>query len=49
VSPKINARAAAALIPNAKLVVLEGIGHMVPHAAVEAIAEEIEKLAANGA
>jgi pimeloyl-ACP methyl ester carboxylesterase len=48
VSPKINARAAAALIPDAKLVVLEGIGHMVPHAAAEAIAKEIETIAANG-
>ena len=47
VSPKINARAAAALIPNAKLVVLAGIGHMLPHAAAEAIAGEIDKLAAN--
>jgi len=48
VSPRINARAAAALIPNAKLVVLEGIGHMVTHAAAEAIAAEVEKIAANG-
>ncbi len=46
VSPEINARAAAALIPNARLVVLEGIGHMVPHAAAEAIAAEIEGLVA---
>lgn len=45
VSPEINARAAAALIPNAKLVVLEGIGHMVTHAAAEAIAAEIETIA----
>lgn len=45
VSPDLHARAAAALIPNAKLVVLEGIGHMVPHAAAEAIAAEIETLA----
>lgn len=44
VSPDINARAAAALIPNAKLVVLEGIGHMVTHAAAEAIVAEIEAL-----
>ncbi len=42
VSPDIHARAAAALIPDAKLVVLPGIGHMVPHAAAEAIAVEIE-------
>jgi len=47
VSPRIHARAAAALIPNAKLVVLEGVGHMVPHAAAEAIAKEIEEIAAN--
>jgi pimeloyl-ACP methyl ester carboxylesterase len=47
VSPEINARAAAALIPNAKLVLLRGIGHMVTHAAAEAIATEIETIAAN--
>lgn len=49
VSSQINARAAARLIPRARLVVLEGMGHMIPHAAAEAIAAEIEKLAANRA
>lgn len=47
VSPQINARAAAKLIPRARLVALEGIGHMIPHAAAEAIAAEIERLAVN--
>lgn len=49
VSSQINARATARLIPRARLVVLEGMGHMIPHAAAEAIAAEIEELAASRA
>lgn len=49
VSSQIHARAAARLIPRARLVVLEGMGHMIPHAAAEAIAAEIEELAASRA
>jgi pimeloyl-ACP methyl ester carboxylesterase len=46
VSPKIHARAAAALIPNARLVELAGIGHMLPHVAPAAIIAAIDELAA---
>jgi pimeloyl-ACP methyl ester carboxylesterase len=43
--PDIHARAIAEQIPNAKLIVLEDIGHMLPHVAPEVIVAEIEKLA----
>jgi pimeloyl-ACP methyl ester carboxylesterase len=46
VSVKLHARAAAALIPGAKLILLEGIGHMPQHAAAEAIVEAIDELTA---
>ena len=46
VSPKIHARAVAALIPNAKLIELAGLGHMLPHAAPAAIVAAIDELAA---
>jgi pimeloyl-ACP methyl ester carboxylesterase len=49
VSPKIHARAAAALIPNAKLIELAGIGHMLPHVAPAAIIAAIDELAARRA
>jgi pimeloyl-ACP methyl ester carboxylesterase len=49
VSPKIHARAAAALIPDAKLVELAGIGHMLPHAAPAEIIAAIDELAARRA
>ena len=45
VSIDLHARAAAALIPDAKLVVLEGIGHMPQHAAADAIVAAIDGLA----
>jgi len=49
VSCNIHARAAAALIPRAKLIVLEGIGHMPQHAAAREIVAAIDELAgANG-
>jgi pimeloyl-ACP methyl ester carboxylesterase len=44
VSPKIHARAVAALIPNAKLVELAGVGHMLPHVAPAAIIAAIDDL-----
>jgi pimeloyl-ACP methyl ester carboxylesterase len=44
VSPKIHSRVAAALIPNAKLVELAGIGHMLPHMAPAAIIAAIDEL-----
>ncbi len=48
-SPKIHALAAAALIPNARLVALAGIGHMLPHVAPAAIIAAIDELAARRA
>jgi pimeloyl-ACP methyl ester carboxylesterase len=45
VSPKINACALAATLPQAKLVFLKGVGHMPHHAAPEAVAAAIEELA----
>jgi pimeloyl-ACP methyl ester carboxylesterase len=44
VSPQINARALAATLPRAKLVLLKDIGHMSHHAAPEAVAAAIEEL-----
>jgi pimeloyl-ACP methyl ester carboxylesterase len=49
VSIDLHARAAAALIPDAKLVVLKGIGHMPQHAAVSEIVAAIDELAARTA
>ena len=45
VSPEINARALAAALPRAKLVLLKGVGHMPHHAAPEAVAAAIDELA----
>jgi pimeloyl-ACP methyl ester carboxylesterase len=46
VSMDIHARAVAALIPDAKLVVLAGIGHMPQHAAADRIVAAIDGLEA---
>jgi pimeloyl-ACP methyl ester carboxylesterase len=46
VSLDIHARPAAALLPRAKLIVLEGIGHMLHHAAPDAIVAAIDELEA---
>jgi pimeloyl-ACP methyl ester carboxylesterase len=45
VSIRLHARAVAALIPRARLIVLEGMGHMLQHAAPEAIEAAIDELA----
>jgi pimeloyl-ACP methyl ester carboxylesterase len=45
VSPKINACALAATLPQAKLVLLKGVGHMPHHAAPEAVAAAVDELA----
>src|SRR4051794_25150112 len=45
VSPKINACALAAALPQAKLVFLKGVGHMPHHAAPETVAAAIDELA----
>ena len=42
---KQHAIACAAAVPNAKLVVLQGIGHMLHHAAADRVVAEIEALA----
>jgi pimeloyl-ACP methyl ester carboxylesterase len=44
VSPEINARALAATLPGAKLMFLEGVGHMAHHAAPEAVAAALDEL-----
>jgi pimeloyl-ACP methyl ester carboxylesterase len=44
VSVDLHARAVAALVPGARLVLLEGIGHMPQHAAADAIVAEIDRL-----
>jgi pimeloyl-ACP methyl ester carboxylesterase len=44
VSPHINARALAATLPRAKLVLLKDIGHMPHHAAPDVVAAAIDEL-----
>ena len=44
VSIDLHARAAATLIPRARLIVLAGMGHMLQHAAPEVVAAAIEDL-----
>jgi pimeloyl-ACP methyl ester carboxylesterase len=44
VSPHINARALAATLPSAKLVLLKDVGHMPHHAAPEIVAAAIDDL-----
>jgi pimeloyl-ACP methyl ester carboxylesterase len=46
VSPDIHARALAAKLPNSKLVVLEGVGHMPHHVAPDRVVAAIDELAA---
>src|SRR5262245_17275570 len=45
VSPDIHARALAAKLPNSKLVVLEGVGHMPHHVASDRVVAAIDELA----
>jgi pimeloyl-ACP methyl ester carboxylesterase len=47
VSPNIHSRPFAAAVPNAKLIVLPGVGHMVQYAAPERVVREIEAMIAN--
>jgi pimeloyl-ACP methyl ester carboxylesterase len=44
VSPHIHARAAAAAVPNARLIVLAGVGHMPHHIDTDAVAAAIGQL-----
>jgi pimeloyl-ACP methyl ester carboxylesterase len=46
VSPDIHARAFAAKVPQSKLVVLEGVGHMPHHVAADRVVAAIDELAA---
>lgn len=46
VSPEIHSKALAATLPHAKLIMLPGVGHAVQHVAVDVIAVEIGRLAA---
>jgi pimeloyl-ACP methyl ester carboxylesterase len=45
VSPEVHSRAIAAILPNARLVVLEGYGHMPHHAGAEMVMKAIDDLA----
>jgi pimeloyl-ACP methyl ester carboxylesterase len=47
VPPRSHSQALAAVLPRARLVVLPGVGHMLHHAAKDAIVGEIERLAAD--
>jgi pimeloyl-ACP methyl ester carboxylesterase len=49
VSPSIHSRRLAATVPNAKLIVLPGVGHMVQYAAPEIVVREIEAMIADSA
>jgi len=44
VSTNIHSRPFAATVPNAKLIVLPDVGHMVQHAAPELVVAEIEAM-----
>ena len=46
VSPNIHSRRLAAAVPNAKLIVLPGAGHMVQYAATDLVVREIEAMIA---
>jgi len=47
VSPSIHSRRFAATVPNAKLIVLPGVGHMVQYAAPDVVVREIEAMIAD--
>jgi len=47
VSPNIHSRRLAGAVPNAKLIVLPGVGHMVQYAAPELVVREIEAMIAD--
>jgi pimeloyl-ACP methyl ester carboxylesterase len=49
VSPNIHSRPFTAAVPNAKLIVLPGVGHMVQYAAPELVVREIEAMIAESA
>jgi pimeloyl-ACP methyl ester carboxylesterase len=45
VSPKIHSRAVAAALPNARLIVLKGVGHMPHHVTSDVVVSAIDQLA----
>jgi pimeloyl-ACP methyl ester carboxylesterase len=45
VSPDIHSRRFAATVPNAKLIVLPDVGHMVQNAAPDVVVREVEAMA----
>jgi pimeloyl-ACP methyl ester carboxylesterase len=47
VSTSIHARPLAAVLPNAKLIVLPGVGHMIQNAAPDRVVSEIEAMIGN--
>jgi pimeloyl-ACP methyl ester carboxylesterase len=47
VSPRIHSRPFAAAVPDAKLIALPGVGHMVQYAAPELVVREIEAMIAH--
>jgi pimeloyl-ACP methyl ester carboxylesterase len=46
VSPKLHARAIAAVLPDARLVILPGIGHMPQHVASDEVIAAIDSVSA---
>jgi pimeloyl-ACP methyl ester carboxylesterase len=46
VSPDIHSKALAAAMPNAKLIILPGVGHIIHHAKAELVLGEIDAIAA---
>jgi pimeloyl-ACP methyl ester carboxylesterase len=44
VSPTIHSRPFAAALPDAKLIMLPGIGHIVQNAAAELVAREVDAM-----
>lgn len=49
VSPDIHSRVLAATLPNAKLIMLPGVGHAVQHVAADLVIAEAERLARDAA
>jgi len=49
VSPRIHARAIAAAVPHARLIMLAGVGHMPHHVAADAVIAAVEQLPAQSA
>ena len=46
VSPDVHSKALAAAMPNARLIILPGVGHIIHHAKAELVIGEIDAIAA---